>query len=76
MERMDLPAAEAAKLVKRPVPKLGKKGEPILDENGLPVMDEVAVGEDEVFANAVKDGVVTVVTVDGQKLRGKAPAKK
>lgn len=67
---MDLPAAEAAKLVKRGVPELGKDGKP------TGKMLEKAVSAAEVFAVAVRDDAVTVVTVDGRKLHGTVPATK
>lgn len=66
---MDLPAEQAAKLVKRLVPEIGKDGKP----TGETVEKEVGV--DEVFANRVRGDEITVVTTDGQKLVGKAPTK-
>lgn len=67
---MDLPAAEAAKLVKRLVPELDKDGKP----TGKDV--EVALKPAEVFANRVRGDVLTVVTTDGQKLTGRVPPAK
>ncbi len=67
---MDLDAADAAACVKRTVPEL--------DEDGTPTGKEkaVAVKPAEVFANRVREGEVTVITIDGQRLTGKAPAAK
>lgn len=64
----ELTKADAAKLVKREVPALDK-------ETGKPTGETVekALTEKEVFDFAVReDGTVVVVTVDGQKLFGKA----
>lgn len=58
---MDLPAAEAAKLVKRSVPVM-KDGKPTGEHKDVPIK------ADEVFACRVRDQDVTVITVDGQKL--------
>lgn len=67
---MDLPAAEAAKLVRREVPEVGKDGKP------TGKMVDKAVAAAEVFAVAVRGDVVTVVTTDGRKLVGELPARK
>ncbi|HMX15545.1 MAG TPA: hypothetical protein PKD29_01765, partial [Rhodocyclaceae bacterium] len=61
---VELTAAEAAKRVFRAVPALGKDGKP----TGETRRAEVAA--EEVFDFAVRDGLVTVVTTDGQKLVG------
>ncbi len=57
-------AAEAAKLVKRPVP--------VLDQAGKPTgrTEERSVSEKEVFDFKDHGDVVVVVTVDGQKFVG------
>ena len=68
--RMDLPAAQAARLVKRTAPELDKDGKP----TGKEV--EIAVKPAEVLACAVRGTTVTVVTIDGQKLTGEAPPAK
>ncbi|MFN3987587.1 MAG: hypothetical protein ACK4KV_19020 [Rhodocyclaceae bacterium] len=67
---MDLPAADAAKLVRREVPEVGKDGKP------TGKLADKAVAPDEVFAVAVRDQLVTVVTTDGRKLSGTLPAAK
>jgi hypothetical protein len=67
---MDLPAEQAAKLVKRIAPELDKEGKP----TGKDI--EVEVKADEVFANRVRGDVLTVVTTDGQKLTGRVPKAK
>jgi hypothetical protein len=67
---MDLPAEQAAKLVKRMAPEFGADGKPA----GKDI--EVEIGADEVFANRVRGDVITVVTTAGEKLTGKAPAGK
>lgn len=67
---MDLPAEQAAKLVKRLAPEIGTDGKP----TGRDI--EVEIGADEVFANRVRGDVLTVVTPSGEKLTGKAPAGK
>ena len=54
-------AAVAAKHVRRRVPIL--KSRKPTGETRL-----VAVRADEVFAHSLRDGLVTVVTIDGQKL--------
>jgi hypothetical protein len=65
---MELEAAEAAKLVGRDVPELG--------EDGLPTgkMSRQPLEADEVLAVRVRDHVVTVVTVAGERLTGEVPA--
>lgn len=67
---MDLPAEQAAKLVKRMAPEFGADGKHTGNDT------EVEVGADEVFANRVRGDVITVVTTSGEKLTGKAPASK
>lgn len=66
---MDLPAAQAAKLVKRQIPEA--------DEDGNPTgkMKPVDVDADEVFACRVRDTVLTVITTDGVRLTGAVPVK-
>lgn len=66
---MDLPAAEAAKLVHRDVPEL--------DEAGTPTgkLARGAVKPDEVFAVRVRDTGVTVITTSGERLTGLLPEK-
>lgn len=59
---MDLPAAEAAKLVKRVVPEIGDDGKP----TGKDI--QIAVKPSGVFANRLRADVLTVITTDGQKL--------
>lgn len=68
--RMDLTAAQAAKLVKRTAPETDKDGKPTGKDR------EIAVRPDEVLSCAVRGSTVTVVTVDGQKLTGDAPPAK
>lgn len=67
---MDLPAAEAAKLVKREEIELGKDGKPTGKVTEKPITAR------EVFANVVRGDAVTVVTVDGRKLHGTLPPPK
>lgn len=67
---MDMPAAEAARLVRREMPELGRDGRP----TGRRI--ERAVLAVDVFAVAVREGQITVVTTDGQKLFGELPAGK
>lgn len=67
---MDLPPEQAAKLVHRRAPEIGTDGKPTGGEV------EVELAADEVFANRVRDGVLTVVTTAGEKLTGKAPKGK
>lgn len=66
---MDLPAAEAAKLVRRDVPELDRDGKPTGKTKPAPV------GADEVFAVRVRDTAVTVITTAGEKLTGTLPGK-
>lgn len=61
-------AAVAAKHVRRPVPVL-KDRKPTGEFRQAPVRT------DEVFAHSLRDGVVTVVTTDGQKLTAEADPK-
>lgn len=58
----DLPADDAAALVKRERPELGEDGKP------TGVLVDVAVRPDEVFANRLHGDVLVVVTTDGEKL--------
>lgn len=63
-----LTAEQAAKAVKRQVPEI-KDGKPT-GETALQ-----AIRPDEVLAHAVRGGVVTVVTIAGEKLTGELQAK-
>lgn len=63
-QAVTLTAAEAAKAVRRLIPKLDEAGQPTGEH------DEVAVEADEVQAWAVCGERVIVVTTDGQKLEG------
>lgn len=65
--QMDLPPAEAARLVSREVPEL-KDGK----LTGQRV--QKAVAADEVLACRLRGNVLVVVTTDGQKLTGEVPA--
>ena len=64
-----LTKAEAAKLVKRSVPKV-VDGKLVLDKHDKPVMKQVPVKEDEVLDFKEYVNHVVVVTKDGQKLTG------
>lgn len=66
---MDMPAADAAKLVKRQAPELAEDGTP----TGKLV--DAAVQADEVFAVRVRDASVTVITTSGERLLGLLPEK-
>lgn len=66
---MDMPAADAAKLVKRQTPELAEDGTP----TGKLV--DAAVQPDEVFAVRVRDTGVTVITTRGERLQGTLPEK-
>lgn len=70
MNPMDLPAAQAAKLVKREVAELGKDGKP----TGKTVAE--AIKADEVLACRVRGDELTVVTTAGEKLTAALPAAK
>ncbi|ATE60161.1 hypothetical protein [Thauera sinica] len=59
---MDLPAAAAAKHVKRVQPEIGEDGK--LTGKEL----QIAVSVNEVFASRLRDDVLTVITTDGQRL--------
>lgn len=61
--RMDIPAADAAKAVVRKLPHPKNEGETV----------DQPVKADEVLAAAVRDGELIVVTTAGEKLFGKAP---
>lgn len=61
--RMDIPAGDAAKAVMRVLPHPKNEGETV----------EQAIKANEVLAAAVRDGELTVVTIHGEKLLGKAP---
>lgn len=63
-----LTAAVAAKHVRRLVPV-------IKDRKPTGELREAPVRADEVFAHSLRDGVVTVVTVDGKKLTADANPK-
>jgi hypothetical protein len=67
---MDLPAEQAAKLIKRLAPEIGADGKP----TGGDV--EVEIGADEVLSCRVRGDVLVVVTTAGEKLTGKAPKGK
>jgi hypothetical protein len=77
--RMDMPAAGAAKLVKREVLKL-KDGKPVVDKDGKPTGETelVAVKADEILSTRVCEvsSQVIAVTIDGQKLSADIPAGK
>lgn len=64
VKAVELTKADAAKAVKREVPVFDKDGKP----NGE--TKAIKVAEEEVLDWAVRGNVVTVVTVDGQKLVG------
>jgi len=65
--------ADAAKAVKRPVPVFGEDKKQKRDGKGELVFKQEAVEEKEVLDFVKKDdGTVIVVTIDGQKLTGKA----
>lgn len=66
---MDMPAADAAKLVKRQVPELAEDGTP----SGKLV--DAPIEADDVFAVRVRGNAVTVITTDGRKLTGLLPEK-
>ena len=65
----EMTKADAAKLVRRLVPKLDKEGKPIIID-GKPAMTEGTVREDEVLSFKDYGDHAIVVTNDGQKLRG------
>ena len=64
----EMTAAEAAKLVRRMVPKTNDKGEIIKDRDGNPVGVPQAIKESEVMSFAEYDDRVVVVTTAGEKL--------
>ena len=61
-------AADAAKLVKRMVPKLDDKKQIIKDADGNPVGVPQAIKESEVMSFAEYEDRVVVVTTHGEKL--------
>ncbi len=61
-------AAEAAKLVRRMVPKLNDKNEIVRDREGNPVAVPQAIKESEVMSFADYGNRVVVVTTSGEKL--------
>ena len=67
-----LTKTDVAGLVMRPVQRFGKDRKPVLDEDKRPVFDLVPVEPEEVFDFAVRGDEVTVVTMDGRKLKGHA----
>lgn len=70
-------AADAAKLVKRMVPKVDPKtGKVVLDEHNNPVAVEAPVSADEVMSFADYGDRVVVVTKSGEKLEGAKKAEK
>ncbi len=64
----EMTAAEAAKLVRRMVPKLNDKGEIIRDKELNPVSVPQAIKESEVMSFADYGDRVVVVTTSGEKL--------
>lgn len=64
VKAVELTKADAAKAVKREVPVLDKEGKATEETKAIKVAPE------EVLDWAVRGNVVTVVTVDGQKLVG------
>ncbi|MFT3758988.1 hypothetical protein [Thauera sp.] len=67
---MDLPAAEAAKLVKRLVPEIGEDGNPTGKDVG------VEISASDVLSCRVRGDVLVVVTTAGEKLTAPAPKGK
>lgn len=63
-------AADAAKLVKRMVPKLDGKGQIVKDENNNSVAVPQAIKESDVMSFADYGDRVVVVTTSGEKLEG------
>ena len=61
-------AAEAAKLVRRMVPKLNDKGEIIRDKELNPISVPQAIKESDVMSFAEYEDRVVVVTTHGEKL--------
>lgn len=61
-------AAEAAKLVKRMVPKTDAKGAIVRDADGNPVAVPQGIKTDEVMSFAEYPDRVVVVTTSGEKL--------
>lgn len=68
--RIALTAAEAAKLVRRMVPKVDDKGQIVKDRDGNPVAAPQAIKADEVMSFADYGDRVVVVTISGEKLEG------
>lgn len=72
-ETKEFTKADAAKAVKRTVPVIGEDKKQKRDGKGDLVFKQEAVEEKEVLDFVKKDdGTVVVVTIDGQKLTGKA----
>jgi hypothetical protein len=63
-----LTKADAAKLVKRRVPKVGEDGKIVLDNDGNPMSVEQAIKEAEIMNFAEYGERVVVVTTAGEKL--------
>lgn len=63
-------SADAAKLVKRMVPKVNDKGEIVKDRDGNPVSVSQAIKESDVMSFADYGDRVVVVTTAGEKLEG------
>lgn len=61
-------AAEAAKLVRRMVPKVDDKGQIVRDKDGNPVAVPQGVKAEEVMSFADYGDHVVVVTIAGEKL--------
>jgi hypothetical protein len=61
-------AGDAAKLVRRMVPKLSEKNEIVKDRDGNPVAVPQAIKESEVMSFADYGDRVVVVTTSGEKL--------
>ncbi len=61
-------AADAAKLVRRMVPKVDDKGKIVKDREGNPVSVAQAIKESEVMSFADYGDKVVVVTIGGEKL--------
>lgn len=68
-------AAEAAKLVRRMVPKLNDKSEIVRDRDGNPVAVPQGIKAEEVMSFADYGDRVVVVTTSGEKLEAKIEAK-
>lgn len=64
----EMTAAQAAKLVRRMVPKLNEKNEIIRDREGNPIAVPQAIKDSEVMSFADYGDRVVVVTTSGEKL--------